>query len=345
VPTQSTTADDHPITAIVKMAQAAKLMVIIDLHGAPSSQNGLDNSGRRSMDTQVENWGDSWLYNETALKDTTSVLVAITKWINGLNTKGVDNIIMLELVNEPWVFGDISRVRDWYFDSITAIRVENATLPLLIHDSFRHSEWTFLLHHWTFTNVFMDTHLYHAFNIEDLASSNPECDKSKQIAHENLGCRYGSLLRYKTCISLPTHIGEFSLAIDNCVPQLQGSTDKANQFLNFGTQLNMHAMPHAWTSIAALALLTAHTQANARTLLHGLETHGGTRTSDLLPCARSRSTRTSWAGPSGPTSLAPPRKRLTSAHRSGASAARSSLAGLTPITRPTSVNISSPTTL
>jgi len=215
--------------------------VIIDLHGAPSSQNGLDNSGRRSMDTQVENWGDSWLYNETALKDTTSVLVAITKWINGLNTKGVDNIIMLELVNEPWVFGDISRVRDWYFDSITAIRVENATLPLLIHDSFRHSEWTFLLHHWTFTNVFMDTHLYHAFNIEDLASSNPECDKSKQIAHENLGCRYGSLLRYKTCISLPTHIGEFSLAIDNCVPQLQGSTDKANQFLNFGQCENVAA--------------------------------------------------------------------------------------------------------
>ena len=61
----------------------------------------------------------------------------------------------------------------------------------------------------------MDTHLYHAFNINDLASSNPACDQSKMVAHENLACRYGSLLRYKTCTSLPTYTGEFSLAVDN----------------------------------------------------------------------------------------------------------------------------------
>ena len=32
----------------------------------------------RSTDPQVENWGDTWLYNETALSDTTKVLVAMT---------------------------------------------------------------------------------------------------------------------------------------------------------------------------------------------------------------------------------------------------------------------------
>ena len=53
VPTQATSADDHPITALIKMAQAANLQVVIDLHGCPGSQNGLDNSGRRSMDPQV----------------------------------------------------------------------------------------------------------------------------------------------------------------------------------------------------------------------------------------------------------------------------------------------------
>ena len=146
---------------------------------------------------------------------------------------------MLELVNEPWVFGDMSVVRDWYVSSITAIRAENSTLPLLIHDAFRHEEWSWLLHHWTFKNVFMDTHLYHAFNINDLASSNPECDKSKMIAHENLACRYGSLLRYKTCISLPTYTAEWSLTIDNCIPLLQGSTEEANQFVNYGQCENL----------------------------------------------------------------------------------------------------------
>jgi|EP01049_Picozoa_sp_SAG25_P008265 hypothetical protein len=95
VPTQKTTDDDHPITAIIKMAAAAKVMVIIDLHGAPGSQNGLDNSGVRSLDPEVENWGDTWLYNATAKADTVSVLVAITKYINALNAKGVNNVSAL----------------------------------------------------------------------------------------------------------------------------------------------------------------------------------------------------------------------------------------------------------
>lgn len=34
-------------------------------------------------------------------------------------------------------------------------------------------------------------------------------------------CRYGSMLRYKTCTSLPTFIGEWSLATDNCMGFLQ----------------------------------------------------------------------------------------------------------------------------
>ena len=35
--------------------------------------------------------------------------------------------------------------------------------------------------------------------------------------------------------------GEFSLAIDNCIPDLQGSTTEANQFLNFGQCENVMA--------------------------------------------------------------------------------------------------------
>jgi glucan 1,3-beta-glucosidase len=215
--------------------------VIVDLHGAPGSQNGLDNSGNRSVDGQVENWGDTWLYSEENKQATTQILVQITKWIGWLNTQGMTNVIMLELVNEPWVFGDMSYVRDWYKASITAIKAENDTLPLLIHDAFRHEEWAWLLHHWEWKNIYMDTHLYHAFNINDLASSNPECDKSKMIAHENLACRYGSLLRFKSCVSLPTFTGEWSLTVDNCIDLLQGSTKDANQFLDWGQCSNLES--------------------------------------------------------------------------------------------------------
>ena len=47
-----------------------------------------------------------------------------------------------------------------------------------------------------------------AFNINDFASSNPDCDKSKMMAHENLACRYGSMLRFKTCTTLPQYTGK-----------------------------------------------------------------------------------------------------------------------------------------
>jgi len=128
----------------------------------------------------------------------------------------------------------MSKVRDWYIAAATEIRKENATLPLLIHDAFRHEEWSWLLHRFPFEYVYMDTHLYHAFNINDFASSDADCDKSKMIAHENLACRYGSMLRYKTCVSLPAYTGEWSLATDQCMPYSQGSTTHANQFQDVG---------------------------------------------------------------------------------------------------------------
>ncbi|CAN0582054.1 unnamed protein product, partial [Ectocarpus sp. 12 AP-2014] len=40
----------HPITDVIRWAKIAGLYVILDLHGAPGSQNGLDNSGLTSPD-------------------------------------------------------------------------------------------------------------------------------------------------------------------------------------------------------------------------------------------------------------------------------------------------------
>jgi hypothetical protein len=55
----------------------------------------------------------------------------------------------------------------------------------------------------------MDTHIYHAFNADDIASSTVPCDKNKIIVAQNIACGYGSLMRFKTCTSLPTLMGEW----------------------------------------------------------------------------------------------------------------------------------------
>jgi len=111
---------------------------------------------------------------------------------------------------------------------------------LVLHDAFRHAEWEWLLTNWPYKNTFLDTHIYHAFNSDDIASSVPKCDKNKIIVAENIACGYGSMLRFKTCTSLPTFVGEFSLAVDDCMGNLRGA-QKSVQFQDFGQCKNLAA--------------------------------------------------------------------------------------------------------
>jgi len=157
-----------------------------------------------------------------------------------LAQNGIDNIIAIELLNEPWVFSDMSILRDWYFTAIRAVRTVSADLSIFIHDAFRHDEWDWLLTDFPFKNVFMDTHIYHAFNADDIASSNPNCDRNKIIVAQNIACGYGSMLRFKSCLGLPTMVGEWSIAIDDCVNIIRGAGSSV-QTRNFGQCNNLQA--------------------------------------------------------------------------------------------------------
>jgi len=223
----------HPITNVIKWAQQQGITVLIDLHGVPGSQNGLDNSGRRSNNSNPEVWGYDWLYDPDMLEQSAKILVSIARYIVNLQKNGIDNIIGLQLVNEPWVFSDMSLVRDFYKKVIPLVREVSPELPIIIHDAFRHTEWAWLTNDWPFENTYMDTHIYHAFNPDDIASSNSTCDKLKQTIAENIACGYGSMLRYKTCVSLPTMVGEWSLAIDDCIGNIRGQ-EYSVQFHNYG---------------------------------------------------------------------------------------------------------------
>jgi len=203
------------------------------------AKNGLDNSGQRSDDPNPERWGWTWAYDASARQATTNILVAMANYINFLQQNQVDNVIGLELLNEPWVFMDMTIVRDFYFDTITAIR-KVSEVPIVIHDAFRHTEWDWLLVGWNFKDIVMDTHIYHAFNSDDIASSNPTCDHNKMIVAENIACGYGTLLRFKTCMGYPTFLGEWSLAIDDCMGIIRGA-QRSVQTRDFGQCKNLVA--------------------------------------------------------------------------------------------------------
>merc|ERR1712070_1197915 len=77
-----------------------------------------------------------------------------------------------------------------------------------------------LLKYFPYGNIYMDTHLYHGFNVADIASDSTESDKLKMFVHEKMACALGSMLRYETCSASPVLTGEWSLAIDNCMDNL-----------------------------------------------------------------------------------------------------------------------------
>jgi glucan 1,3-beta-glucosidase len=238
VPEQDINNMSHPITKVIAMAKNQGITVMLDLHGSPASQNGLDNSGKRSRNLNPEVWGYDWFYDPDMIQATTKILVSMAKYIKMLEGNGIDNVIALELLNEPWVFGDMSIVKDFYKAAIPLVKQAHPTLAIVVHDAFRHSEWAWLTNDWPYENVYMDTHIYHAFNNDDIASSNPSCDKLKQTIAENIACGYGSMLRYKTCVSLPTFVGEFSLAIDDCMGNLRGQSYSV-QFHDYGQCNNL----------------------------------------------------------------------------------------------------------
>ena len=107
-------------------AQTHSIYVIVDLHGAPGSQNGYDNSGQR---TSNPIWGVT-PFNITRTIDTLVVLAT--------NVGGMIDVI--ELVNEPAGFlgSDwADAIKQFWLDGYKAVRqAAGAGIKIMIGDAF-----------------------------------------------------------------------------------------------------------------------------------------------------------------------------------------------------------------
>ena len=256
IPAQSILDKDHPITKILFYAKNAGIHVIIDLHTAPGSQNGFDNSGQTTNMTVPDNWGQPWIYNPTNVNGTVATCAAIAKYINYVEANfGIDNIIALEILNEPWEDISMGLLTAFYKGAIAAVREVSPQLPLFLHDSFRGDNWGLELKNWPYENVFFDTHSYECFQASDLASDTPSGDRQKMYVHELEACAMKIPLHYETCNALPVMVGEFSLAIDDCMPHLNAQHENYGQCDNILDRLNSswwdaHVTSYAMRQIA-----------------------------------------------------------------------------------------------
>ncbi|HLK56316.1 MAG TPA: glycoside hydrolase family 5 protein [Chthonomonadaceae bacterium] len=203
---------DKPFHAAPEMLdwafdQAAKngLKVLLDLHGAPGSQNGWDHSGRQGT--------LGWHTSKANIAYTIQVLEGLAQRYGKR-----DNLMGIELLNEPRWDVPIEILKDFYQAAYKRVRLhtDKERVAVVIHDGFRPMDWANFMTEPDYTNVLLDTHLYQCYVDED---------KKRTIeghVHKAAVERRDQIAKMQQ--QLPTIVGEWSCALD---PQsLKGLADK-----------------------------------------------------------------------------------------------------------------------
>jgi len=176
----------------LEQAHKNGLKLLLDLHGAPGSQNGWDHSGRSGP--------INWPKPEN-VQETLRVLESFAqKYGNHPALLGI------ELLNEPRDVVPLEILQQFYQDAYARLRKHlDPAVAIVFHDSFRPLAWKKFMQEPAFSHVILDTHLYQCFS---------EADKLR-TAQEQLAFA----INRKTTLDemqreeLPTIVGEWSLGL------------------------------------------------------------------------------------------------------------------------------------
>ncbi|KAJ7274414.1 glycoside hydrolase family 5 protein [Mycena haematopus] len=185
-------------------AKQYNVHTIIDLHGAPGSQNGFDNSGQR---TTAE-----WENNPANVSRTVDTIRYIAKQLGGLAD-------IIELLNEPATFDSDSypaTLRQFWLDGYAAVRSTGDTgNQVMIGDGFMGVDsWTNFMTSPGSSGVIMDYHEYQIFSVPELSRSFDD--------HISFACNSIADLSNFAQHNIWTVVGEWSTAVTDCTQWLNG---------------------------------------------------------------------------------------------------------------------------
>ncbi|CAI4363748.1 CDG_1a_G0011100.mRNA.1.CDS.1 [Saccharomyces cerevisiae] len=211
----------------LEWAQKYELNVWLDLHGAPGSQNGFDNSGERIL------YGDlGWL----RLNNTKELTLAIWRdmFQTFLNKGDKSPVVGIQIVNEP-LGGkiDVSDITEMYYEAFDLFKKNqnsSGNTTFVIHDGFQGiGHWNLELnptyqnvshHYFNLTganyssqDILVDHHHYEVFTDAQLAET--------QFARIENIINYGDSI-HKELSFHPAVVGEWSGAITDCATWLNG---------------------------------------------------------------------------------------------------------------------------
>ncbi|KAF2657878.1 glycoside hydrolase family 5 protein [Lophiostoma macrostomum CBS 122681] len=189
----------------VEWARETGLKVIIDLHGAPGSQNGFDHSGQQLA---TPGWGKGETVNQTY-----QVLQILEDKYAKREMQSV--VIGIQILNEPFLNKlNTTLLKSFYATSYTQLRQTSDT-PLLIHDGFRPPTWlnNFLTKPSDHSfSVIVDHHEYQIFDPSLVALS--------PAAHLQQICTSAPV--YSRSSDKWTIVGEWSGAMTDCAKYVNG---------------------------------------------------------------------------------------------------------------------------
>ncbi|OAL06241.1 glycoside hydrolase [Phaeosphaeriaceae sp. SRC1lsM3a] len=192
------------VDAAIDWARITGLKVVIDLHGAPKSQNGFDHSGHRAP---TPGWGDadSLGYTHAALRKIEEKYAVPSMQ---------DVVVAIQILNEPYMIKlDKDMVKSFYRDAYENLRRISDT-PVMLHDGFFQPSWMngFLTpQDNNAQNVIVDHHEYQIFDKDLVAMSVDQ--------HVNMMCNSADNLASSDKWTI---VGEWSSALTDCAKHLNG---------------------------------------------------------------------------------------------------------------------------
>lgn len=167
------------------------LQVILDLHGAPGSQNGNDHSGKAGR----REWGSQSTVNQT--------LDVLEKLATRYATSPA--LAAIEILNEPSHRLGRQRLTSFYEQAYQRIRNHcDKQVAVIFHDAFRPERWNDALRGPAYERVMIDHHYYQVFGW---------LDKRRSLAKQLLRPRLLAERITRLQQVRPTIIGEWSLAL------------------------------------------------------------------------------------------------------------------------------------
>jgi len=187
------------LNRLLGWAHDLNLGVIVDLHGAPGSQNGHDNSGK---DGPIQ-----WQTPQN-IDRTIHVIGNLTKAVMGSPA-----VVGIELLNEPWttaIGGPISfaTLKDYYQRAYQVVRSVGFKGDVWIPDGWDNNQWNGFMSPPDYDNVYIDVHLYHCFGgpaDKDDPNQNIQytCQNDLPMLNSLTGRDWSIVGEWSNCVSKP----------------------------------------------------------------------------------------------------------------------------------------------